>query len=112
MKRRKPPRWPSKREAQRSRQGRRHAARASPHLFKAVQDEFKRVDILINNAGITRDDFFLTMRPQAWSELIDLHLNATFHCTKAVIRGMCGARRAGDRQHRLGIGIWCPCRVR
>ena len=62
-------------------------------MFKSVTDEFKRVDILINNAGITRDDYFLTMRPQAWTDLIDLHLNATFHCSKAVIRTMCAAKR-------------------
>jgi 3-oxoacyl-[acyl-carrier protein] reductase len=62
-------------------------------MIKTVTDEFKRVDILINNAGITRDDYFLTMRPQAWTDLIDLHLNATFHCTKAVIRTMCAAKR-------------------
>ena len=62
-------------------------------MFQEIYAEHKKVDILINNAGITRDEYFLMMRPQSWFELMDVHLNAVFLCTKAVIRQMCGARR-------------------
>jgi 3-oxoacyl-[acyl-carrier protein] reductase len=62
-------------------------------MFKQIYHDHKKVDILVNNAGITRDEYFLMMRPQSWFELMDVHLNAVFLCTKAVIRQMCGARR-------------------
>jgi 3-oxoacyl-[acyl-carrier protein] reductase len=62
-------------------------------MFNKIYADHKKVDILINNAGITRDEYFLMMRPQSWFELMDVHLNAVFLCTKAVIRQMCGARR-------------------
>jgi 3-oxoacyl-[acyl-carrier protein] reductase len=61
-------------------------------MFQAVFAAHKRVDILVNNAGITRDGYFLMMPPQSWSDLIDIHLNAVFSCTKAVIRSMCASR--------------------
>jgi 3-oxoacyl-[acyl-carrier protein] reductase len=59
------------------------------HIFKT----YKKVDVLINNAGITRDEYFLMMRPQSWLELVDVHLNGVFYCSKAVIRNMCAAKR-------------------
>lgn len=62
-------------------------------MFKEIYADHKKVDILVNNAGITRDEYFLMMRPQSWLDLMDVHLNAIFFCTKAVIRQMCGARR-------------------
>jgi 3-oxoacyl-[acyl-carrier protein] reductase len=62
-------------------------------MFQAVLAENKRVDILINNAGISRSELFLTMRPESWYSMMDLHLNAVFHCTKAVVRSMCAGRR-------------------
>lgn len=61
-------------------------------MFRDIYREHKHVDILVNNAGITRDGYFVMMRPQSWHDLVDTHLNAVFHCTKAVIRGMCAAR--------------------
>ena len=59
------------------------------HIFKT----YKKVDLLVNNAGITRDEYFLMMRPQSWLDTIDVHLNGVFYCSKAVIRNMCAAKK-------------------
>jgi len=47
------------------------------------------IDILINNAGITRDVTFRKMSPQQWNEVIDTNLNSAFNTTSCVINGMC-----------------------
>jgi 3-oxoacyl-[acyl-carrier protein] reductase len=62
-------------------------------MFKKIYSDQANIDILINNAGATRDEYFLMMRTQSWHDLMDVHLNAVFHCTKAVIRRMCATRR-------------------
>lgn len=68
-------------------------AKAVTAMMNAVYKKHKRVDILINNAGATRDEFFMMMRPESWHALMDVHLNAVYYCTKAVIRWMCAAKR-------------------
>ena len=45
-------------------------------------------DILINNAGITKDNLFLRMTEDDWGEVIDTNLNSVFRMTKLVVRGM------------------------
>jgi 3-oxoacyl-[acyl-carrier protein] reductase len=62
-------------------------------MFDAITKDHGKIGILINNAGITRDSFFVLMRPQDWDDLLATNLNAVFHCCKAVIRGMCAAKR-------------------
>ncbi len=62
-------------------------------MFQHLLKTYKKIDVLVNNAGITRDEYFLMMRPQSWLELMDVHLNGVFYCSKAVIRGMCAARK-------------------
>ncbi len=62
-------------------------------MFQQIFKTHKKVDILINNAGITRDEYFLMMRPQSWQDTIDVHLNGVFYCSKAVVRNMCAARK-------------------
>ncbi len=61
-------------------------------MMNKVYKQFKRIDILVNNAGATRDEFFMMMRPESWHALMDIHLNAVFYCSKAVIRLMCAAK--------------------
>jgi 3-oxoacyl-[acyl-carrier protein] reductase len=46
------------------------------------------VDILINNAGITRDGLLLRMKEEDWNAVLDVNLKGTFHCTKAVLPAM------------------------
>lgn len=53
-----------------------------------VVKELGKIDILINNAGITRDKSFVKMTPQMWSDVLSVNLDGPFYCTKAVIDGM------------------------
>ncbi|WP_020571476.1 3-oxoacyl-[acyl-carrier-protein] reductase [Neolewinella persica] len=50
----------------------------------AVITDFGRIDVLINNAGITRDSSFKKMTHQQWQQVIDVNLTGVFNCTKAV----------------------------
>lgn len=51
---------------------------------KKVFDKYSRIDILINNAGITRDATQLNMTLEQWQQVIDVNLTGVFNCTKAV----------------------------
>ena len=51
---------------------------------KAVNDRFGRIDILINNAGITRDSTLKKMTIEQWQQVIDVNLTGVFYCTKVV----------------------------
>lgn len=49
-----------------------------------IQKDFGQIDILINNAGITRDASLKKMTPEQWQQVIDVNLTGVFNCTKAV----------------------------
>ena len=51
---------------------------------KSVYDQFGRIDILINNAGITRDSTLKKMTPDQWQQVIDVNLSGVFYCTKII----------------------------
>ncbi|CAN8067183.1 unnamed protein product [Agarophyton chilense] len=57
-------------------------------LFKAATDTFGAPDIVVNNAGITRDTLLLRMNPQQWQDVIDLNLSGVFFCTQAAAKLM------------------------
>jgi acetoacetyl-CoA reductase len=57
--------------------------------FKKVKDAHGPVDILINNAGITKDGVFRKMSRADWSAVMDTNLNSLFNVTKQVIDDMC-----------------------
>lgn len=53
-----------------------------------ILDKFGRIDILINNAGITKDNLLLRMGQGEWDAVINVNLKGTFNCTKAVSKPM------------------------
>ena len=53
-------------------------------LFRQIKSEYGRLDILINNAGITRDRTLLKMSKQEWADVIEVNLTGVFNCTQAV----------------------------
>jgi acetoacetyl-CoA reductase len=57
-------------------------------MIKAVEDKIGPIDILINNAGITRDTTFHKMSALQWQEVINSNLNSCFNVTRPVIDGM------------------------
>jgi 3-oxoacyl-[acyl-carrier protein] reductase len=57
-------------------------------LINAVMEKWGRVDVLVNNAGITRDTLLLRMKPEDWQAVIDLNLTGVFLCTRAVSKIM------------------------
>ncbi|MCF8008846.1 MAG: 3-oxoacyl-[acyl-carrier-protein] reductase [Halanaerobiales bacterium] len=57
-------------------------------LIKKSVSEFNKIDILINNAGITKDGLLLRMKEKDFNAVIDINLKGTFNCTKNVIRYM------------------------
>jgi 3-oxoacyl-[acyl-carrier protein] reductase len=57
-------------------------------LVNAVMEKWGRVDVLVNNAGITRDGLLLRMKPEDWQAVINLNLTGVFLCTKAVSKIM------------------------
>ncbi|MBK3495188.1 SDR family NAD(P)-dependent oxidoreductase [Viridibacillus sp. YIM B01967] len=58
------------------------------YIVSKTLTHFGKIDILINNAGITRDQLLVNMSDQAWQEVLDVHLTGTFACTRAVVQHM------------------------
>jgi len=57
-------------------------------LMKNINEKYDTVDILINNAGITRDNILMRMKQDEWDEIINTNLASVFKMSKAVLRGM------------------------
>jgi 3-oxoacyl-[acyl-carrier protein] reductase len=62
-------------------------------MVKKILDKFGKIDILINNAGITRDNLLLRMKDEEWDKVISINLKGVFNCTKAVVRSMMKQRK-------------------
>jgi 3-oxoacyl-[acyl-carrier protein] reductase len=62
-------------------------------LIDAIGKQFGPLTILVNNAGITRDQLLMRMKDDDWQAIIDTNLSSVFRTSKAVLRGMMKARR-------------------
>jgi len=61
-------------------------------MMARVTSEMGDAQILVNNAGITRDNLLLRMRPEEWDAVLGVNLRGAFLCTKACVRAMMKAR--------------------
>jgi len=57
-------------------------------FFREVVGEFQRIDVLVNNSGITRDALLMRMSESQWDQSISVNLKGVFNCTRAVARSM------------------------
>ena len=62
-------------------------------LVTHIEKHFGPISVLVNNAGITRDNLSLRMKDDEWNDVLDTNLKAVFRLSKAVMRGMMKARQ-------------------
>lgn len=62
-------------------------------LIKEITDEYGSITILVNNAGITRDNLMLRMKEEEWNDIISTNLTSIFRLSKACLKGMMKARK-------------------
>ena len=68
-------------------------AAAVEALVEAIGKEFGSISILVNNAGITRDNLLMRMKEEDWQAILDTNLTSVYRTSKAVMRGMMKARK-------------------
>ncbi|WP_456374575.1 3-oxoacyl-ACP reductase FabG [Thiolapillus sp.] len=61
-------------------------------VLSAIAEQYGAVTVLVNNAGITRDNLLMRMKPEEWDAVINTNLNSLYRVCKACIRGMMKAR--------------------
>ncbi len=79
--------------------------KAADELISAVVTEFGTIDVLVNNAGITRDTLLMRMSEQQWDEVINANLKSVFNLTKAVQRPMLKAKKGSIINMSSVVGV-------
>ncbi len=79
--------------------------KASEELVNAVIADFGTVDVLVNNAGITRDTLLMRMSEQQWDEVINANLKSVFNLTKAITKPMLKQRKGSIINMSSVVGI-------
>ena len=62
-------------------------------VIKAISDDFGDVSILVNNAGITKDNLLMMMKEDQWNDIINTNLTSIYRLSKAVVRKMMKAKK-------------------
>ncbi len=62
-------------------------------VIAEITKEFAAISVLVNNAGITRDNLLMRMKDDEWDDIVSTNLSSVFHTCKACMRGMMKARR-------------------
>lgn len=78
---------------------------AAQKLVNDVMEEFGQIDIVVNNAGITKDNLLLRMSYEDWQKVIQVNLDAAFNLTKAVLRPMLKQRKGSIINMSSIVGI-------
>jgi 3-oxoacyl-[acyl-carrier protein] reductase len=63
-------------------------ADSAAEMAEKVMAEFGQIDHLVNNAGITRDNLLMRMKPEEWAAVLAVNLSGVYNCTQAVVRHM------------------------
>ena len=79
--------------------------KASEELVNAVIADFGTIDVLVNNAGITRDNLLMRMSEQQWDEVMNANLKSIFNVTKAVQKPMLKQRKGSIINMSSVVGI-------
>ncbi len=79
--------------------------KAAEELVNAVIADFGTIDVLVNNAGITRDTLLMRMSEQQWDEVINANLKSVFNLTKAVQKPMLKQRKGSIINMSSVVGI-------
>lgn len=78
---------------------------AAHQLIEAVVAEFGTVDILINNAGVTKDGLLMRMSEEQWDDVMRINLKSVFNLTKAAMKTMLKARRGSIINMSSVVGV-------
>lgn len=79
--------------------------KAAEELVNAVVADFSAVDVLVNNAGITRDTLLMRMTEQQWDEVMNANLKSVFNLTKAITKPMLKQRKGSIINMSSVVGV-------